>query len=108
MDWQPIETAPKDGTVLMDEDQLIFEAHAENHRHMHSVEKERCAAVNKCLNKEAFEIAWDAFQRTSFDLLADSDDQTCKCVHNAVAAYMTAQPDNDNPMEPHPRMVGQS
>lgn len=54
------------------------------------VESERVKSVNQLLDQTAFEVAWDAYQATGIDLLADSDDETCKCVHNAIAAYLLA------------------
>jgi hypothetical protein len=57
---------------------------------MHEVESERVRSVNKRLDQAAFEIAWNAYQNTGIDLVADSDDETCKCLHNAIAAYLVA------------------
>lgn len=59
---------------------------------MHQIEKDRCEEVNhtQVLDKLAFEAAWDAFQCTKIDLLADSDDETCRCLHNAIRAYFAA------------------
>lgn len=54
------------------------------------VEQQRCCDANKWLDQLAFELAWNAFQNTPIDLLADSDDETCRCVHNAIAAYLVA------------------
>ena len=57
---------------------------------MNQVEKERCAKVNHALvlNQEAFDAAWTSFQNTKIDLLADSDDEQCRCVWNAIHTYM--------------------
>lgn len=55
-----------------------------------TIEQERVRSVNKGLDPVAFEIAWGAFQNTTIDLVADSDDETCRCVHNAIAAYLVA------------------
>lgn len=57
---------------------------------MSTVEQERCKAINIGLDPLAFELAWNAFQNTPIDLLADSDDETCRCVFNAITAYLVA------------------
>lgn len=57
---------------------------------MTDVERERSAEVNRRLSPKAFEEAWRAFQNTPIDLVSDSDDETCKCVHNAIVTYLEA------------------
>jgi hypothetical protein len=57
---------------------------------MDNVEAERVRSANKGLDPIALEIAWGAFQNTPIDLVADSDDETCRCLHNAIAAYLVA------------------
>jgi len=54
------------------------------------IERERTKEINKELAPTAFELAWHAFQHTGIDLVADSDDETCKCLHNAIVAYLAA------------------
>jgi hypothetical protein len=56
------------------------------------VEAERIGDVNSALDRAAFAAAWNAFQNTPIDLVADSDDETCRCVHNAIAAYLAILP----------------
>ena len=57
---------------------------------MHAIEQERCREVNhtQVLDQVAFDAAWHAFQHTKIDLVADSDDETCRCLHNAIRAYL--------------------
>ena len=57
---------------------------------MSEIERERTKEINKELAPTAFELAWHAFQHTGIDLVADSDDETCKCLHNAIVAYLAA------------------
>ncbi|RTE91876.1 hypothetical protein [Bradyrhizobium sp. LVM 105] len=54
------------------------------------VEIERADAMNAGLNEEAFRKAWLAFQNTPIDLVADSDDETCKCLSNAIRTFVRA------------------
>jgi len=54
------------------------------------VEHERVQHVNRRLAPVAFSLAWRAFQNTPIDLVADSDDETCKCLHQAIVAYLEA------------------
>lgn len=49
---------------------------------------ERADAMNAGLNQEAFRKAWIAFQNTPIDILADSDDETCKCLSNAIRTFV--------------------
>ncbi|GEM_PF-5727517 len=45
------------------------------------------------------DAAWDAYQNTGIDLCADSDDETRKCVENAVrAALRHAEPAGEEPV----------
>jgi hypothetical protein len=60
---------------------------------MNEVQRERIKAINKELAPTAFELAWHAFQNTTIDVVADSDDETCKCLHNAIVAYLSATGD---------------
>lgn len=53
-----------------------------------SVESERADAMNAGLNQKAFRKAWSVFQNTPIDLAADSDDETCKCLSNAIKAFL--------------------
>lgn len=57
---------------------------------MSQVEKDRCAQVNrdKLLDQRPFETAWEAFRNTKIDLTEDSDDEQCRCLRNAIAAYL--------------------
>lgn len=57
---------------------------------MDHIEIERVRDANRSagLDQAAFEAAWDAFQNTGIDLLADSDDEQCRCVANAIKAYI--------------------
>ncbi len=55
---------------------------------MSETENERADAMNAGLNKEAFRAAWRAFQNTPIDMVADSDDETCKCLSNAIRAFV--------------------
>lgn len=57
-----------------------------------AVEAERTQSVNKVLHQSSFEAAWAAFQNTGIDLVADSDDETCRCLHNAISAYLASAP----------------
>lgn len=59
---------------------------------MNEVEKERCEQVNhdQLLDQLAFEAAWTAFQETPIDMVADSDDEQCRCVRSAILAYFNA------------------
>lgn len=59
---------------------------------LHEVEQERTEAVNRQLIQPAFNLAWHAFQNTPIDLVGDSDDETCKCLHNAIVAYLSNLP----------------
>jgi hypothetical protein len=54
------------------------------------VEQDRCREVNhaQALDQTGFEAAWEAFQNTPIDLLADSDDETCRQLHRAIRAYL--------------------
>ncbi|HVN82293.1 MAG TPA: hypothetical protein VMW38_25130, partial [Terriglobia bacterium] len=58
--------------------------------HESPVEIERADAMNAGLNQEAFRQAWQAFQNTPIDLVADSDDETCKCLSNAIRTFVRA------------------
>ena len=64
---------------------------------MNQTEKERCNQVNhdQALDQLAFDAAWTAFQNTPIDLVADSDDEKCRCVRNAILAYFKAN--NETP-----------
>lgn len=42
------------------------------------------------LIQSALDAAWEAFQNTTIDLLADSDDETRRCLNNAIATYVVA------------------
>lgn len=42
--------------------------------------------------REALDKAWEAYQSTPIDLCADSDDETRKCVENAVKAVLSSAP----------------
>ena len=53
-----------------------------------AVEAERTQSVNKVLHQPSFDEAWAVFQNTGIDLVSDSDDETCRCLHNAIAAYL--------------------
>lgn len=57
---------------------------------INEIEKQRASDTNPGLNQKAFEAAWHAFQNTPIDLLADSDDEQCRCVGNAIIAYIQA------------------
>jgi hypothetical protein len=57
---------------------------------MVDVEKERVEQVNRRLAPVAFALAWKRFQDTPIDLVADSDDETCRCLHEAIVAYLEA------------------
>lgn len=52
-------------------------------------EQDRCREINRAqvLDQGAFDVAWHAFQHTKIDLVADSDDETCRCLHNTIQAY---------------------
>lgn len=58
---------------------------------MHHIEQERCAEINhtKALDQAAFDAAWDAFQNTGIDLIADSDHEQCRCLWNAIRSYLS-------------------
>lgn len=56
------------------------------------VKAERTQSVNKVLHQSSFDTAWAAFQNTDIDLVADSDDETCRCLHNAISAYLASAP----------------
>lgn len=56
---------------------------------MDQVEIERTTSVNKNLDKEAFEAAWDAYRNTPIDASADTDDEVCRCLYNGIEAYLT-------------------
>jgi hypothetical protein len=57
---------------------------------MADVEHERVTQVNRRLAPVAFALAWKRFQDTPIDLVADSDDETCRCLHEAIVAYLEA------------------
>lgn len=59
-----------------------------------ATENERVRDVNAALalDETAFRAAWRAFQWTDIDLVADSDDEQCKAVGNAIKAYLAAKP----------------
>lgn len=57
-----------------------------------AVEDARVREVNAnlLLDEAAFLAAWKAFQDTPIDLVADSDDEQCRCIGNAIKAYLAA------------------
>ena len=57
---------------------------------MHKTEIDRCEQVNSDgrLEPKAFEAAWKAFHDTPINLVADSDDEQCRCVRNAILAFL--------------------
>lgn len=57
---------------------------------MTDVEHERVQHANRRLAPVAFALAWRRFQNTPIDLVADSDDETCRCLHEAIVAYLEA------------------
>lgn len=68
---------------------------------MDQVEKDRALETKPpSLNLVAFEAAWTAFQNTSTDLIEDSDDETCRCVGNAIVAYLNALHSSSRNTEP--------
>jgi hypothetical protein len=57
---------------------------------MEEVEKQRAnEACPAGLNRDAFAAAWQAFQGCPIDLVADSDDETCRCLGAAIVEYMS-------------------
>lgn len=62
---------------------------------MDKIEQDRCREINhtQVLDQGAFDAAWHAFQHTGIDLVADSDDETCRCLHNAIRAYFVHNAD---------------
>lgn len=49
--------------------------------------------------REALDAAWEAYQSTPVDLCADSDDETRRCVENAVIAALQSSPSLDGDQE---------
>lgn len=81
----PIRLSPKE-TKIMSDNWISMEENID------MTEFERVASVNKELDQDAFLKAWYAFQNTPIDLVADSDDEQCRCLNNAILAYLHARP----------------
>lgn len=75
-------------------DDGLWYAQQERLRAAESIEAERVREVNQSLSLDqvAFQAAWRAFQHTDIDLVADSDDEQCRCLGNAIKAYITSFP----------------